>query len=407
MSSIQLWCSFLLGIALFMPTVTTASSETEQARRQFPVDETQRTIEIFRCATGTVTYLEIGGLTRSMNLDGNEGETSFILRSAASHAVLWKEKFSGRWECLGFDNNTHAYLLAAHHTHGANDLTDRVSYLPESASEIKESAFDKNRFYASVIQLNPSEHEVVFVGGKNNEAGEKLYFLDLQADEIKFPDTIDASVEGAKGELKESWDCPTADAFHFRDGSALAVCGTLNPDPSRPGVYRIGSNNDFYWIVTKNPMGGSRLLIVGGGSGANPAVLKLVDGRHFLHIEVLEDTDRNYSVFQTSIACAEKTCSVGTETCALDIPMTIYPDILQQVKAEKHKTFASLPNGDDYMNLVTDYSHKLLLRALSGDQEAAHVLLHFPFELDAAPAEIVAADQETFDKAKKMKCSGI
>jgi hypothetical protein len=222
-----------------------------------------------------------------------------------------------------------------------------------------------------------------------------------------FPDSVTASVADETG-VSSNWDCPSADVFSFPKGPRLAVCGSLSPEPSRAGTYLIGLKSDFFFIVVKDKNGITHLLLEGGGSGGNPALLEPRPGREFRYIEALQDSARYYSVFQTPILCDQKSCALGKESCAVDIPKDIHPDVFRRLDAEKRKKIRRGKNAEAYMNLVAGYSHELLMRSLTGDRRAADLLMnHFPFDLDAAPAEIVGADRDTYSRAKKLGCRGL
>jgi len=221
----------------------------------------------------------------------------------------------------------------------------------------------------------------------------------------RFPDQVDGSLTQLSQKFKDSWECRSADVFSWRGGPELAVCGSLVPTSYQKGAYSIGPSDDFSWIVDREKKGKVRLLWVGGGAYANDEFLKPEGDRKFVIIVALRDGRRYDSMFETPIVCGRDACEVGRERCAVDVPKDVYPDVVKRVKAETHRTFASLPEGA-YELLVGDYSHELLTRALTGDLQAADLLLHFPFALDGALGEQVAADQETYQKVQRLGCLG-
>jgi hypothetical protein len=198
--------------------------------------------------------------------------------------------------------------------------------------------------------------------------------------------------------------------FAFPNGAEIAVCGSVTPEASMPGAYliKIGEHSDFSFVVSKDMKGTTQLGFISGGWGGGPTLIMPMNDATASYIEAIQDKSNYYSLFTTQISCAQGPCVVGKKMCANNIPKNVYRDVVDRVKGEKIKRFRDVPeskrNGEFYLDLVTGYSHELLMRGLVGDKQAATVLLNSPFELDAAPGELWNADVETYREAEKLGC---
>lgn len=224
-----------------------------------------------------------------------------------------------------------------------------------------------------------------------------------------FPDKVVAGLSNPDHFLQQNWSCASAEVFTFEGGSQLAICGSVTPLSSRAHSFLVepGPDTDFSWVVSRNTTGMTELMFVGGGWAANPTLIEVRGPESLSYIEALEDDSRYFSLFATPVTCGDS-CRAGAQQCDIDIPRTLYRDAAAKAQGEKVKSWNDLPpekqRDDTYTDLMTTYSHRLLMRALVGDSEAAALLLKPPFELDGAPAEIWDSDTETYRRAQRLGC---
>ena len=194
--------------------------------------DTDEMTQPVKCATGTATYLEEGGRARSMEMDGPEGESRFLLRSKTNAAVLWKDDLSDSWLCLGYNSVSGDYVLAGMHTQGASEPIDEIVYVSEKMPAIRASAFTQEIYRAFAILLSPSGRYLIFVGGKTRNNG--LFAIDTQTDKIRRlgeapapPPLAPEALANVDGGDQWGWDIPAAslrtvepDILRF-DGDAI------------------------------------------------------------------------------------------------------------------------------------------------------------------------------------------
>ena len=192
----------------------------------------------------------------------------------------------------------------------------------------------------------------------------------------------------------------------------LAVCDAYDGMAIvRPGIYRFAANSEIWPVAAVDATGCIQLLAQFGGVGCNAVRIECRPDGGLALIEEIEDGSDSYPFLERVVRCDARGCSLGEPRCVLSVPAGAHADAIARVRQETRRTFDAFDRGrqnrprfGDYLAMVEKYSRGLLVRALSGDAEAADLLVHFPFELDAAPAEVVAAHQGTLAEARRLHC---
>jgi len=160
------------------------ASAVEANRRAYPPDSSQRAIPPAVCAANDTTDLELGGVSRSLHHNGNDGEARFILRSRQSRqTVLWSAVYAGEGVCFGFNPRTRRYLIGLVREHGIGARLTRLMYLDAASRKVELSAFDKSGIEAFAAVPGPGGRFVALIGLEKN--GTALYALDTEKDTIQ------------------------------------------------------------------------------------------------------------------------------------------------------------------------------------------------------------------------------
>jgi hypothetical protein len=148
------------------------------------------------------------------------------------------------------------------------------------------------------------------------------------------------------------------------------------------------------------PNGRLKPLLQAGGAGGNAFTVELSTGL----IQVIESVEvspgRSFSFARRAIECREGACRISEEACAVH-PGKPDASIIQDVGK------AAEDGGNLGLASAASLSARLLLNALTGDQESARLLKQPPFQLDAAPAEVWASAEETLERARNLDCPGL
>ncbi len=205
--------------------------------------------------------------------------------------------------------------------------------------------------------------------------------------------------EAAAGATVASFGCAQALVFRFQQGPILGVCNAA-PVRLKHGAYRIPRGREPFSIGVRDAKGQIATVLEEGGVGANAFSITVGPGAGLTVTEELErDADAHgakpgvyYAFVRQEISCDRDTCRAGTKACVLDLPKTLYPDIVR--RAQEH------PEADGS-------AYKLLLRALSGDAAAARLLNGFPQTSSAHGSAMLASYQEMYQEAKDLGCRAL
>ena len=159
------------------------SPDVETNRRDFPPDSSQHAIPPAVCSTGTDTVLELGGLSRSLHHDGNDGEAHLVLLNRRTGKVLWSDTYVGEGICLGFNPRIRKYILGIRKQHGIGSRLVQVLYVGEIAGTVQVSAFTKRAIEAFAAVPGPDHHFVAFIGLEGNDTS--LFALDVEKDSLR------------------------------------------------------------------------------------------------------------------------------------------------------------------------------------------------------------------------------
>jgi hypothetical protein len=176
---------FLSGlfILFLLSTHLRASEDTIKSSQVFPIDASQHSLPLTLCSRGTSSLLKLGGVSRSMHHNKNQGEAHFVLVEKNSGSVLWKDEFSGEGICLGFNVRKRVYLIGIRKEHGIGTRLTRLLYIDEDKHVNQESIFNTREIEAFAAIPGPDLHYVALIAIDHNETS--LFVLNVQKDSLK------------------------------------------------------------------------------------------------------------------------------------------------------------------------------------------------------------------------------
>lgn len=170
----------LWSAASLVAEQTTAIQKNSQA---FPRDASQHSIPAVTCATGSNTLLELGGVSRSTQHNGNDGQANFALKPKAGGAVLWKDQSVGQGVCFGFHTHMLRYVIGTRKEHGIGVRLTSVRYVDEATGKSQASSFNRRNIEGFAAVPSTDLHYIAFIAIAENDA--ELYVLDVEKDSVR------------------------------------------------------------------------------------------------------------------------------------------------------------------------------------------------------------------------------